>query len=287
MSDENTQVDEATLQEARTMGWLPLEEFKGNKDNWVDAKNFVERGRQIMPILKQTNDRLMNEMRAVTGQVGQLTAALKAAQTTISALEESHADDVKEQVEAARKDLREEIARASREGDHDALATATDKLVELNSANREAGGKDDDKGDKGDKGERGAAPEMHPEIKAWREENASFMGDRRRVALANAVAEELRANGDTRIGKAFLDAVAEEVEKTLGTKPSGTSRVSSGNGGGGRSNASGGGKSYNDLPAEAKEACDRQAKRLVGPDRAHKTIESWRTKYAQQYFAQE
>ena len=284
MADEN-QVSEQDVQEARNLGWLPKEEFRGNADNWIDAPQFLERGRTMLPILQKNNERLMGQLRETNAKLSTLETSLSAANAALEVLQESHADDVKEQVEAAKKELREEIARASREGDHEALAAATEKMGELQAANREAGGKDDKK----DKKDDNKPVEYHPEVKAWYTENAEFMKSPRKVALANAIAAEMRAAGDTRVGKAFLDSVAEEVDKTLGgTGTSGASRVAGGNGGGGRSNGgSGPAKSYNDLPAEAKAACERMAARLVGPTRAHKDINSWRNAYASTYFKQE
>ena len=45
-------------QEARTLGWVPQEEFKGDPNRWVDADTFVERGHTVMPILRKNNERL-------------------------------------------------------------------------------------------------------------------------------------------------------------------------------------------------------------------------------------
>ena len=45
-------------QEARTLGWVPAEEFKGDPNRWVDAETFVERGHTVMPILRKNNERL-------------------------------------------------------------------------------------------------------------------------------------------------------------------------------------------------------------------------------------
>jgi hypothetical protein len=40
---------------ARTMGWVPKEEYKGNPDNWRDANEFVRRGEEILPIVQERN----------------------------------------------------------------------------------------------------------------------------------------------------------------------------------------------------------------------------------------
>lgn len=287
MADENVESGqgptEEQISEARSLGWAPKEEWRGAEDKWVDADEFLKRGLGIHH-LRDSNKKLESTLSQVTGRLSSMEQALKAANATIQALEESHEEDTKAQVEAARAELREQLADASREGRHEDVAEITDKLTQLNAAEdhkEEKGGKGGNKDDRGD-------AEIHPEVRTWFTENPEFVADKRRVALANVVAAEMRQAGDTRIGKVFMDAVAEEVEKTLGPVKRGASKAEGGNGGSGRKggDGSGSGKGYNDLPAEAKEACERMGKRLVGPNRAHKDVESWRKSYAKQYFAQ-
>lgn len=283
MSTENMEPagpSEEQIEEARSLGWAPKDAWKGDPEKWVDADQFLQRGLGIHHVRKE----LESLRNTTSARVSQLESALAAANTTIEVLQESHADDVKAQVEEARAALRQEIAQASRDGDHEALATATDKLTQLNAANTDAGG-DDDKGGKGDKPNKDA-PAVHPEVKAWFDDNPDY-ADRRRAALLHTVATELRQAGDARKGREFLDACAEEVEKYLGTPAGkrGTSKVEGGGNGTGGRGSSGSGKSYADLPAEAKAACDSFAKRVVGPNRAHKDLNSWRTAYATKYFA--
>ena len=279
---------EALEKEAKTMGWVPKEQFRGAETEFVDAKEFVERGRQILPIVQANNQRLMGQVNVLGQKLSSVEEALKASNATIEALESSHDEDVKAQVEAARAELKEQLEAASRDGDHRAVADLTDKMTQLNTA-ASTRGNGEDKGDKGEQ-KPPAPPPIHPEVQAWMTQNADFMQDPRRVALANVITQELRQAGDTSIGAAFLDRVAEEVDKTLGARKAGSaSRVSPGGGGRGRGVDGGGGaaKSYADLPAEAKAACDKMSKRLVGPNRAHKDETSWRASYAKQYFAGE
>ena len=46
------------------------------------------------------------------------------------------------------------------------------------------------------------------------------------------------------------------------------------------------GKSYNSLPAEAKTACDAEARRFVGEGKRFKTTADWRARYAELYFGE-
>lgn len=47
---------------AKLQGWKPKEEFVGNPDNWVDAKSYVERADNELPIAKATIRNLENRM---------------------------------------------------------------------------------------------------------------------------------------------------------------------------------------------------------------------------------
>lgn len=272
------------ITEATSLGWAPKDQWRGAEDKWVDADVFLEKGLGIHHVRDQ-NRRLEGQVQQIGQTVSSLESALKAANATIEALNASHEEDVKAQVEAARAELKEEIERASKEGDHAGLAEATDKLTQLNTADAAAKEKDKNK-DKLD--DAGKPQQIPPEVAQWYAANPEYQTNPRMRGLAMGVAAELRAAGDTTTGKVFLDKVAAEVEKTLGIKPgAGRSKVESDGGG---SRGAGGGnsdsKTYADLPAEAKAACEAQAKRLVGANRAHKTIESWRASYARQYFGE-
>lgn len=297
MADENTEVEIDTVSsdeekaEATALGWSDKDKWRGSAESWVDAKTFLEKGRPVLAVLKQTNASLRGELEQSRAKMSSLESSLQAANASIAALQEAHDADVKEQVEAARRELREEIARASREGDHEALASATEKMVDLNAAAKEAEKKDDDKSGKGDKGDKDGkdGAKLDPAFIAWAANNTEWLADPANVALSTVAGHKLRSNGDTSKGAEFLDKVAAEVDKMLGrTGRAQAGKVSGGNGGTGRggNTGGGGGKTYADLPAEAKAVCDRQGAKLVGPNRIHKTIDSWRASYAKQYFAE-
>ncbi len=288
MADENMEVSAEELAEAKSLGWAEKENWKGDPERWADAKTFLERGRHILPIVQENNKRLSGQLGTAQGQINSLQSALQAANASIRALEEAHETDVKEQVEAAKAELKIEIERASRDGDHTALADATVKLTELNTAAAVAD-TDGEKGDKGGKGGKGdEITPIRPDVLQWYKDNPEYMTDQRKRALAIVVSTEFRQAGDTSVGKEFLDKVAAEVENTMSGKGRGPGKVEAGNGGGGRQDrgGSGSGKTYADLPADAKAACDKMAGRLVGPNRAHKDTASWRASYTKQYFGE-
>lgn len=50
---------------ARTQGWVPKEEFRGDPDKWIEAEVFNKRGETIIPIMKERNERLEKEIRGM------------------------------------------------------------------------------------------------------------------------------------------------------------------------------------------------------------------------------
>lgn len=266
---------------ARLMGWVSKEEFKGPESSWIDAEEFYQRGTQIMPMLQKNNERLLRNMEATNARLSTTESALRAATAALDAIEEARADDAQAEIKELRSALVAEIARASADGDHAGLAAATAKLTELSEAPPAKVGK------KAGDGADDAQYREHPEVTRWFKDNPDYMERpvRERV-LAEGIAREMRAAGDTRVGKVFLDDVVGELDKTLGRGDNGgVSKVAAGNGGGARRGAGGSVlKTYADLPADARAACDKMVPRLVGEGKKHKDVGSWRKSYAAKYF---
>lgn len=282
---ETGEVDEAVEREARDMGWNP--DHKGT--NFISAKDFVDRGKNILPIVQATNQRLRGELAAVSAQATANEGKLRALEAGQAALEEARDADLAEARKQERAAVKAELARASEAGDHAAVAEATDDLTRLNTEDAEAkrlaaakiaaGGNGSDTAAAVDRGSNRPAPE----VMTWLKANPDFARDPEKIALGNVMAAKLRVEQPDLKGSAFLDEVANRVEKRLGNGL--TNKVEGGGATGGRG-GSGSGKSYADLPADAKAVCDRQAAKFVGPNRAHKDNASWQRSYAIQYFNQ-
>lgn len=273
MSEESGEKAAApeVLAEARQLGWVPREEFRGDPARWTDADTFVQRGHEVMPLLKANNARLLEELTAVRGQ-------LKEATDSISSLQVVSAEITKERVQAVKKELMAGIKTAREEGDVDREVELVDQLTELKAGERAA--------------PKQATPTpppsaTDPALVQWmtQPENAWFGKDKRRTALAMGVAEELRndpANAKL-IGLPFYERVAAEVAQALSPPPARVDRVEGSRGGAGGSSSGSRGKGYADLPADAKAICDRQAKSFAGKP-GFKDVASWNTYYARVYF---
>lgn len=285
---DSVEITPAEVAEAKALGWAEKEAWRGKPEDHLDARAFLERGRHLLPVMQENNRRLLSDLNSVKSEVGGLKEALQAAQAVIKTLEASHDEDVQAQVAAARAALKEELAAASEAGDHKGIADITDKLTQLGTAESKAEVREEKNRRASDRANGGTQQITGPhaaEVQQWFKDHPQYTTDARRIALGNAITIELREKGNMKMGAAFCDEVAAEVERALG----------GGDAGGGVNRVAGGGpsdrtnssrKTYADLPAEVKAICDRQGTKVIGPGRAHKDAASWRASYVRQYFSE-
>lgn len=262
------------VEKAREMGWKPQEEYRGDPSKWVEAEVYVERGETFLPFLKRENKKLEGEVSALRNQLTEAQRAIQGSQEAIKSLEEFYSDETKRQVEKARTDLKAQIKSAREADDVDGELDAQEALTRLNAADRVAKEKPAGKE---------APPPFTPSHLAWQAENSWFLTDAKAARRAFLIGTELKEEKPSLSGDAFyqeLDRllIAEGVKPTAKRSPS---KVEGGGDLGG--NASESVKSYNDLPSDAKEVCDRQAKNFVGKDPRFKDVSAWRKYYVETY----
>lgn len=281
--------DPAVEQRAKEMGWTPEAEYKGDPAKFVDADTFVERGEQVLPILRSTNQKLHNELTAVNTKLNSVTAALTETQETIKELNTFHEETTKERVKAAREKLMSELVEAKKGGDTSTEVQLTDELSRLNIAEAEAARTATTRDTQARQTQQQPNPDADPVWTGWKSEHSWFGTDMRKTALANGIAAEFRKSGDTTTGKPFLDKVAAEVNKTFGQGGTTILRGDKVEGGGATGNSGGGGngRSYADLPADAKATATKQAAKFVGENKAFKDVKAWNDHYAAIYWAGE
>lgn len=290
-------------QRARDMGWSPKDQWRGNPGSWIDAQEFVQRGEQIMPILRNNLRSRDTEIAALKEQLRQANTGLQAANESIQVLTNLSTEQSRQAARDKRKALLREQAQARTDGDTDREIEIGEQIADVTSQINAAQAAADADGDappptrrNGKKSTaasqpRGENPTADPEYQQWAGENPWFGTDHIKTAVATAVAQKLRsdpANASLQ-GKAFFDRVTAETNRALGNgsnqRPPSKVEGAAGsgdNGGGGGGTVNG--KTYNDLPPEAKAACERDAKILVGDGKAFKTIADWRKHYVVAYF---
>jgi len=228
---EVSEIDEETLAEAKRQGWVPQDQYNGPEDKWVDADTFVKKGKEINALLRKDNDFLKREV-----------AEMK---TTMMEFKKFHADTEKRAYERAMTDLREQKKEAISTGDGDKVLQIDDAIDEL----------------KANKPEPVARPTNQPDpvFVQWNEDNKWFGTDTELTEEANLIGEVIKRKQPTLIGEAFLDEVTKRVKKAYPEKftNSNRGRPSPVEGTTAPKASAKGGKGYNDLPPEAKAACQK------------------------------
>jgi len=264
MSDDanvtsNNELAAEIFHEAESQGWVPKERFRGNEADWVDADVFVKRGREILPILRKNNENLVKDLQSTKQQLQEFKLAAEEFKKFQKEAFERKAQDYQRRIE----EIKESRAQAISDGDgkkvnalDDALDQAKEELVEAKQAVKDA--------------DRVPAtsptPTIEPELQTWLDSNKWFGEDKRMTSVANGLGESIRLEFPSLKGQPFLDkldeVLAEEFPNKFGSKKSPSSRVESGSGRQSRTSGSNA-QSYDNLPAEAKAACDRFVKQKL------------------------
>ena len=287
--------DQAAIEaEARKMGWVPEDRFvPKNGRKWVDAATFVQRGHEVLPIVQANNRKLQDTVSQLQASLEEALKGNKELRESVGALEEFHNENLKVQVEAVRANLKEKLKDAKKDGDVDAEVEITDQLTRLNQDERAADKAAKAKADDTPPPKKDDKPQdiLDHAFDAWRArpENAWFGKDTRKTALAVQIGRELGKERPELIlsngmpSPEFYDTVAAEVAEYLDEKTKAVDKVSGSRTT--RSGSGGSGKTFADLPPDAKEACTKLAEKVVGPNKAHKDMKSWEAAYAKTYYA--
>lgn len=279
---------EAIEREARELGWVPQDKFRGNKDKWVPAEEFLEKGKNLLPILRSTNDRLKGQLAERDRRLDAMAAQVENANTAIARLNEHWSNANKQAVARAKEQLKEELKTAREEGDTDSELQILDKLHELREAEKTPEPKPAAKPTPTPKDSA-----IAPENQAWFDARPWFGGDapedKKKSKAYQRIAEDLRDDGSDLKGVEFLDEVERIYEEKNGGEAPPQTRRTSKTGTPtpqARSTSQSSAKGWNDLPAEAKQACMEFADSVVGPGKTYKTVDEWKKEYAKTYHGQ-
>lgn len=226
------EVDEETLAEAKRQGWVPEEDFNGPEGKWVDAETFVKKGKEINALLRKDNEFLKREVSEM--------------KSTMAEFKKFHAETEKRAYERAMADLREQKKEAIAAGDGEKVLEVDDAIDELKTARKE------------EKAAQPAPNQIDPAFIAWQEENRWFGKDTELTAEANLIGEVVKRQNPTLIGTEFLDEVTKRVKRMYPEKFTNANRNKPNPVEGTTTKPAGPrGKGFNDLPPEAKAACQK------------------------------
>lgn len=182
---EQTQQPSPVELEARESGWVPEEEYTGEKNKWVDAAEFVRRGPLFKKIDSQSRD-------------------IKALKQAIADLQDLHGKAREQEYKKAYANIQAEKKAALVDGDADAVIEADEKLVLLRESEKEA------------PRQQASQAEAHPEFVNWVSKNSWYESNKGMRAFADTIGVEFRNQGMT--PNEVLKAVEKEVRKEFATR---------------------------------------------------------------------
>lgn len=265
-------------QEARDMGWVPLDEWNGDPDNHRSAEDFVRRGEEILPIVNAQNKDLRENNKALEDRLakmqGDVDMIAKVAQQQVKDAEQAGYDKAKVKYEEKLEALQKKKFEAVQEGDLETFQQAEGEIANLQPPTAPAANSEPKSND-GQPAVAGTPP-SNPAFDAWHKENSWYIndpanpgeGDHDLSAYANGLVASVAPKHDmtTQEGaKACYEEIAEKVKQMFPQKfenpnrnePGMTQPGSTGPGKGGK-----GKTTWADLPDSAKQAFERQKKMM-------------------------
>jgi hypothetical protein len=234
--DQYGTATDADIAFAESAGWRPREEYDGPEGTWEPADVFATKARQINRVLNKSNESLRKEIQELKTGNAEFAEHLR----------KQHERELDIQIKA----LRAERAVAVTDGDSERFDKADSEIDKLEK-------------------ERDKAPAKAPEVDAatvtilkdWGAANPWYGTDDEKTALATVVANRMRkevpelisrtAEWLEELDKRLLKAYPERFAK----RRSSSARTENGSGGGTAMN--GRGRTFENLPQDAKDACDR------------------------------
>jgi hypothetical protein len=264
MSDDNLQqtdngqpADTTNYEsEARSQGWVAKEEFRSDERDWVDAETFVRRGREILPIVRKNNEKLLKELNEAKKDAQEAKAAAKEFQKFQQEQYERKAQELEEKLSLVKQAKREAI----NSGDGDRVVELDDMTDVLKADIQKAKEASVVKAPEPPRQEQA----VDANLQNWLDKNDWFGVDKRTTGIANGLAEAIRLENPGLQGQAFLQKLDEELGDVLPAKFGKQKPKNPMDGEALNTSASGrqpkGKRTYESLPSEAKAACDRFVK---------------------------
>lgn len=261
----NNEVAPEILSEAKSQGWVEKEHYRGNPNDWVDADRFVERGRQILPILRKNNEGLLRDLNHTKEQLKEFREAAEEFKKFQRESYERKASDYEKRI----AEIKESRAQAISDGDGTKVNALDDQLDTAKENLREAKQAVKDVVTTPVVEDTPTPANVDPTLQVWLDKNTWFGQDRRMTSIVNGIGESLRLEFPSLKGQPFLEKLDEILQeefpnkfgKTTSRKSASGSPVESGSGRQSRGSSSA--QSYDNLPSDAKAACDKFVKQKL------------------------
>lgn len=232
---------------ARTMGWVPQDEFKGDPEKWTSAEDYVDKADHIMPIMRAQNRKYEEELKAKSIGWKKTEEELAALKKTVANIVRVNTKVSEREYERALETIRNEQATAIENQDGErfkALEAQKDTLVKNKPERVEV---------------EPDVPGVNPEFTKWVEHNQWYNEDAELRNYSDYMASVVSRENPQLEGTLLFDAVKNRVQATFPNKFENPNRNKPSDVDGGTNQGSDGpkkDKTYRDLPADAKAICD-------------------------------
>lgn len=246
---------EDEVRAARRQGWT--ENFKGDPKDFVTAKDFYDRGVQINPILRarvapleQENERLKRALAGQAQEISKLNERFVESDRTklttrLSELKAAKITAVEEQNGSRLVEIDEEIAEVQTK-----LRTPVAPVKATQQANE-------------------ADPVLVSAVTKFTTDHSDWYGkDKRKTALANAIAEEVATDSPQLKGTPeFFEELDKRVRKEFNLSGQATSASLEGGSNSPLPPRTPKGKSWNDIPSRDREVAEGMIRQKLFKDR--------------------
>jgi len=230
-------------EEARAQGWKPQEEFGGENDNFVDAKEFLDRGEKYAGLLRKKVDRLERRL-----------SKSESVNQEVSAHYNRVLEKERSEAKVAISNLEAQRAEAVRVGDGETFNRTDAQLQEMRT-------------------QQGAQQlPVDPKVQEWIDSHEWYNTDVALTGVAEAHAARLREQNPTMPTEVFLEKVTELVKKDMPHKFTNANKgnldVEGDSLPGGDNPVPSGKRTYKSLPSATKQICDQMIAEGLVSDRA-------------------
>jgi hypothetical protein len=218
---------ENTEEEARKLGWVPKEKFKGDESNYIEAETFLNKARTEIPLLKAQ----IRKMQEDNKQLNEFFA---------------------KSLERNRQDLQDKMEKAAEDGDVEQYKRYRKKEEQLQIESKDIM-----------QNRTEPVPQIEPEIEEWVNSNNWFRNDDALKAYATAkydqIQAEARMKNEIISTRETLRRLDDHMDKQIFRKNVNPKRYQAQavEGGGNVARRGSTEKSFSSLPPEAKVQCKK------------------------------
>lgn len=243
--EQTTEYSPEIVERAKSMGHIPLEEFKGDPERWVPPDKYIERAENLMPILKSQLSRFETEIGTIKSENQTLKQALESQRATTKKIVEMGKTVGEQAYERAKKDIQAKQAKAVADGDVNTWQQLEDQKDKLQKPEPIA--MDD------------PPVQQNPAFENWESANDWYGKDPDATFFADKYGETLQQQNPTMAYQDILSAVETKVKEAFPSKftnPNREQATTVEETSQRTQTTHTGKKTYNNLPADAKAQCD-------------------------------